>query len=76
MDWKKLGKVVLSPHIAIMIILIPIAAVFLVCSMVFFGTKSIVSIISYVIAAYTLTVWCFKIPHLIKLFKKFKKQNK
>ena len=76
MDWKKLGKVILFPHIAIMIILIPIATVFLVCSMVFFGTKSIISIVSYVLAAYTLAVWCFKIPHLIKLFKKFKKQNK
>ena len=35
MDWKKHGKALLFPHIAIMIILIPIAAVFLVYSMVF-----------------------------------------
>ena len=35
MDWKKLGKALLFPHIAIMIILVPIATVFLVYSMVF-----------------------------------------
>ena len=76
MDWKKLGKVLLFPHIAIMILLIPIAAVLLVGSMVVVGTESVIAYISYVLAAYTLTVWCFKIPYLIKLFKAFKDGNK
>ena len=76
MDWKKLGKALLFPHIAIMIILIPIATVFLVYSMVFLGTESVVAIISYVLSAYTLTIWCFKIPHLIRFFKTFKNENK
>ena len=76
MDWKKLGKALLFPHIAIMIILVPIATVLLVYSMVFLGTESVAAIISYVIAAYTLTVWCFKIPYLIKFFKTFKHENK
>ena len=76
MDWKKLGKALLFPHIAVMIILIPIATVFLVYSMVFLGTESVAAIISYVLSAYTLTVWCFKIPYLIKFFKTFKNENK
>lgn len=76
MDWKKLGKALLFPHIAIMIILVPIATVFLVYSMVFLGTESVAAIISYVLSAYTLTVWCFKIPYLIKFFKTFKDENK
>ena len=76
MDWKKLGKALLFPHIAIMIILVPIAAVLLVGSMVFIGTESIIAYISYVLAAYTLTIWCFKIPYLIKFFKAFKHENK
>ena len=76
MDWKKLGKALLFPHIAIMIILIPIATVLLVGSMVFVGTESVIAYISYVLAAYTLTVWCFKIPYLIKFFKTFKNENK
>ena len=76
MDWKKLGKALLFPHIAIMILLVPIATVLLVGSMVFIGTESAIAILSYVIAAYTLTVWCFKIPYLINFFKTFKNENK
>ena len=76
MDWKKIGKSFLFPHIAVMIALIPIATVFLVCSMVIIGTESAISYISYVLAAYTLTIWCFKIPYLIEFFKNFKNENK
>ena len=76
MDRKKLGKALLFPHIAIMILLVPIATVLLVGSMVFIGTESVIAYISYVLAAYTLTVWCFKIPYLINFFKTFKNENK
>lgn len=76
MDWKKIGRALLFPHIAIMIVLIPTAAVLLVGSMVFIGTKSLIAYVSYFIAAYTLTVWCFKIPYLINFFKTFKYENK
>ena len=76
MDPKKLGKALLFPHIAIMILLVPLATVLLVGSMVFIGTESVIAYISYVLAAYTLTVWCFKLPYLIKFFKIFKDENK
>ena len=76
MDWKKIGKALLFPHIAIMIILIPIATVLLVGSMVFVGTESVIAYISYVLAAYTLTVWCFRIPRLITWIKAFKDGNR
>ena len=75
-DWKKLGKALLFPHIAIMILLVPLAAVLLVGSMVFVETESVIAYISYVLAAYTLTVWCFKIPYLIRFFQAFKNENK
>ncbi|MGN1095042.1 MAG: hypothetical protein ACI4QR_01495 [Eubacteriales bacterium] len=48
----------------------------LVGSMVFIGTDSVIAYISYALAAYTLTVWCVKIPYLIKFFKTFKNENK
>ena len=76
MDWKKLGKALIFPHIVIMTLLVPISAVFLIYSMVVLGTESWISIVSYVLAAYTLTVWCFRIPRLIKAVKSFKKENK
>ena len=76
MTWKKIGKALLFPHIAIMILLVPIATVFLVGSMVFIGTESWIAIVSYVIAAYTLTIWCFRIPDLVRFIKNFKDENK
>lgn len=76
MDWKKIGKALLFPHIAIMIILIPIATALLICSMVLVGTESPIAYVSYILAAYTLTIWCFKIPKIIKYFKTFKEENK
>ena len=76
MDLKKLGKSLLFPHIAILIILLPIATAFLVYSMTVLGTESPFAYASYVLAAYTLTVWCFRIPYLIRFYKTFKNENK
>jgi len=76
MDWKKLGKALLFPHMAVCVVLIPIATAFLVYAMVFLGTESITAIVSYLLAFYTLTVWCAKIPHLIHFFQTFQDENK
>lgn len=76
MDWKKLGKALLFPHVAVMIVLLPVAAVLLAVSMVLIGTESVIAYISYVLAAYTLTVWCCKIPYLIRFFKTVKNENR
>ena len=76
MDIKKILKIALYPHIAIMLLLLPVSVILLVHSMVFVGTESAVAIISYVISAYTLTVWCFRIPDIIRLIKKIKNENK
>ncbi len=74
--FKKICKALLFPHIAIMIVLVPIATVCLVYSMMVLGTESVISIISYVLAAYTLTIWCCKIPNIIRFCKDFKNENK
>ncbi len=76
MNFKKLGKALLFPHIAVMILLIPVSVVFLVYSMAFLGTESLISIVSYVLSFYTLSVWCIKLPKLIHFFKTFKEENK
>lgn len=74
-NFKKICKALLFPHIAIMIILIPISAAFLVYSMVVLGTETVPAYISYVLAAYTLTVWCVRIPKIITLVREFKNGN-
>lgn len=76
MDWKKIGKALLFPHIALLLVLLPVATVLLVYSMAFVGEESAVSYISYVLAAYTLTIWCVRVPELLRFFKKFKDENK
>lgn len=75
MDLKKLGKAFLFPHIAIMLPLLPLAAVLLVGSMLFVGTNSVIALIAYVLSAYTLLVWCLKIPYLIQCLKTFREKN-
>ena len=76
MDWRKLIKSILYPHPAAMVVLLPIATMFLVYSMVYIGTESIPAYVSYVLAAYTLSVWCLRIPDLIRFFKAVKNENK
>ncbi len=74
--WRTLGKALLFPPMAVMLLLVPVATVFLVVSMTVLGTESIPAYLSYVLAAYTLTVWCVKIPVIIRLCKAFKNENK
>ena len=76
MDWKKIGKKLLFPPIAVLIVLFPIATFLLIYSMVVLGTKEILSYISYAVAAYTLTIWCVRILEIIQLVKTFKNENK
>ena len=76
MSWKRIGKAILFPHIAILILLLPVATVLLVGAMVFAGTQSVIAYVSYALAAYTLTVWCARIPRIIRFVAAFKNQNK
>ena len=76
MDWKKLGKALLFPHGAILVLLLPVATLFLIYAMAVLGTENAVSYVSYVLAAYTLTVWCVRIPAIVRGVKRFRAQNK
>ncbi|MBR5239063.1 MAG: hypothetical protein IKW04_00625 [Clostridia bacterium] len=75
MDFKKIGKSFLFPHVAIMLILVPVSMAFLVYSLIFLASDSIVAVLSYVLSFYTLTVWCLKIPYLIAFVKVFRAEN-
>lgn len=73
---KKILKAFLYPHIAIMILLFIVSIVLLILSFLIFDSASVGAIISYVVSAYTLTVWCFRIPEIITAVKKFKESNR
>ena len=76
MDWKKIGKAILFPHFAVLIILLPIASACCGYSLAFLDSTSPIACASYVLAAYTLTVWCARIPKLVKRLKRVKAENK
>lgn len=76
MSLKKFGKALLFPHIAVLLVLLPVAAAFLIYCMAIVGDKSAISYLSYALAAYTLTIWCARAPALIRFCKKFREENR
>lgn len=76
MNWKNFWKNLLYPPLWVNLILTPLSIGFLVCSLVFLDEASVLSIISYVLATYTLTVNCLQIPKFIAFCKRVKTENK
>ena len=76
MNWKKIGLNLLYPHLAVIICLLPISVAFLVFSLIYLGTESVIAIVSYLLAFYVLMVICFRVPRVIMYFKSLKHENK
>ncbi|MBQ8351463.1 MAG: hypothetical protein IJY20_05420 [Clostridia bacterium] len=76
MKRKNLGKACLFLPLALLILLTPVSVVLLVCAMVYAGSGSVLAILSYILSAYVLTVWCIRIPYLIRFFRAFRHENK
>lgn len=76
MDAKKLLYHLLFPHTVIMCLLVPISAMFLVYSLASLSSSSPAAIVSYLLSFYTLTVWCMRLPALIRRIKRFKDENR
>lgn len=73
---KKLCKKLVFPHIVLVLALFPLSMILLAYAMIFEGTESIVSFISYGLSFYALTILCVRIPDIIKLINRFKTENK
>ena len=76
LSWKKVGLSLIYPHVAVIICLLPISVAFLVLSLIYLGTKSVLAILSYLLSFYVLLVICFRIPKIVQFFKKIKHENK
>lgn len=74
--FKKILHAILLPHVAITVLLSIIATVCLAYTAINLAPDNPISIISYVLSAYALTLICFRIPDMIKLFKHLKNENK
>lgn len=76
MKWKTIGKALLFPHIAVAVLLLPVATVGLCYGLLCLEETDPLRIGSYVLAFYTLTVWCARVPSLVRGGRKFKNENK
>lgn len=76
MDWKKIGKNLLFPHMVVLWLLLPICTVGLVGSMQKLEQTHPVRIGFYALSFYTLVIWCARVPQMIRTYKSFKRKNK
>ena len=75
LPWKRIMRVVLFPHMAVSILLIPMSTVLLVLALSR-GDMSALAIVSYVLSFYTLVIVSLRMPELIGFIKKVKSENK
>lgn len=76
MNWRKLGKTIFFPHIAVLLLLLPAATALLIYAMVLIGTHSPLAYVSYALSAYTLVIWCIRIPSIVVFIQGMKEENK
>lgn len=75
MNWKHFGKLFLLPPIGVPFFLLPASAGLLVYSMTSMPEKAPVRIASYVLAFYTLTIWCIRVPSIIRHLQKIANES-
>ena len=73
---KKIIKKIFYPHIAVILVLLPLSITFLIFALVNYSSNSIIAILSYTFSFYLLMVLCLRIPNIITYFKNFKHTNK
>lgn len=75
MDWRKIGRRFLFPCIAVAVVLLPSSALWLTYAMLTLNETAPLRIASYVLAFYTLTIWCARMPGMIRCFQSVKGEN-
>ena len=76
MSWRRIGKNLLFPPAAVLMLLTPIAVAALIYSMLWLEETAPVRIGSYVLAFYALTVLCARIPSFVRTLRDFKNGNR
>ena len=76
MNRKNVFKRLLFPHPAVVIVLALVSVAGLAYSFIRLQPTDAVSIISYVVSFYSLTLICVRIPELIEMLQCFKQENR
>ena len=73
---SKLLKIIIYPHIVVVIFLTATSILGMIYSFSIKNAIPFLQYLSYIVSAYTLTIICFRVPRMIKIFKTFKQENK
>lgn len=73
---SKIAKALLFPHMAVPVVLLPVAGALLGAVALRGETDSAFAIAAYVVSAYTLTIWCLRLPRLIRGVRRFREENR
>lgn len=76
MNWKKLGRGVFYPPAALLAVLLPLAAFALIYAMVTLPETHPLRIGAYVLSFYTLTIWCLRLPAIVRHLRRVKTENR
>lgn len=76
MKGKRLLHALLYPHIAVLLVLLPVAAAGLVWAMHLPQQASPQCLAAYVLSAYTLSIWCVRVPSLVRRWRRFRQENR
>lgn len=76
MELKKIGKILLYPPVAALLILLPISTIGMLWAMCKMGDSHPITVAFYVLAFYTLTIWCVRVPKMVRFIKTFKEENR
>lgn len=73
---SKIAKALLFPHMAVPVVLLPVAGALLGAVAMRGEADSAFAIAAYVVSAYTLTIWCLRLPRLIRGVRRFREENR
>lgn len=76
MNWKKIGKWLLFPHPAFLLLLCPAAAALLIYSFIACESTDAISIASYALSFYALLTAALRTPEMIGFLRRFKQENR
>lgn len=73
---KKIIKKLIFPHISLLFLLLPTSIGAMLYTIARFGNDHPITIVSYVIAFYTLVIWSARVPAIVAFFKRIKTESK
>lgn len=76
MNWKRIGRLLVFPHPAVVGLLLPAALVMMLVCGLRLGSDAPLTIAAYALAFYALTLVCIRIPAIIRWVQRFRRENK